>query len=499
MGSRSIIYSSYILDVICEEASGDNFFAEPGSRGQICNSYKFSYTVNPVVDELLAQASVFADTMLSQLGYQTRASRNSYNSQDVQNVKDAYVYSYCKTIFYSNLFARSKLTYFSQDDIVFGGHKVIFDLARINELNHYSFVHDVVVNTRLVVKDDAVKALSEAKEIKELWSKCVSTVDKESFYNQTYEYTLKYLRESYDSLDLKGLHEPSYYDETTYPLGNCCWNAEATEIKYLPGRKVASDFRSMCWGKACFVTVDEEAEIDSDDQFYRTTSKFNNKKKRMVMLDVSSIIGFCPLSGQDDFLTGMTGGNNPKGWSPKGGGGPGSSPNGGGNNPTGSDPNDATGKGPLPDKPIWGVNNDIPPLDPRGPGGGGISGGPEPGFRTDGEVTSKVNSKRGMRPKFDKEILELRIKNLYGGISRFINSATDPRSLQTMSECVELMERTGNLLDKRRSATVSFVDPNSNEKIDEFSVSFQTPLGGITHTKIEKRLEYENNFEGKSP
>jgi hypothetical protein len=297
--STIINYASYLLNTVKSEQEGSNLFTNPGSFDRIHATFEFIYEVNPSVEELDAQSEMFAKYVLSYLGYQTRAVQKRWDYDDLQNVSNAYKYSFYKALFYAIRHSKSEHEFMPGNSLVFGGHKIMYDTIRNRDMWNFDNSSDCEVSLKLIVAQGVEENLANPK-ICPFAADVINNGDSELvFYDKKCEYVLQVLKQKYDKLDIRELYKTEPKVSAEYPLGNSCYEKgnDFSKILYLNDREMYKDILSTYWGTACFIKISEEQQIDEDDRYYRSCSspKDRNMLSRKRSFEIESVTNFRPI------------------------------------------------------------------------------------------------------------------------------------------------------------------------------------------------------------
>jgi len=330
----NINYVDYVFDSCDELFKSEELLTHPYPNLSVTN-YSFDYKVVPDLDKISEQASHFSAVVLSSNSinsklYRTQKFKDSPSL--VSRVRDSYIYSFLRTIFYIKRASELGIHYSNlapTNSLVFYGHYKLF-LALQEPMIRTSNPSRKSTLTKTLVLDD--EYLDNIKE-NEVWKR--STKLKGMFFDLDLENTLIDINDNYSSIKLINLSNKnldSHLQPRSFPLGNVCFKDNF--ILTVPLQKEKYDPVSRFWNTANCIVLNNESKSSSENSIYfrLPISKVSDMS---VDYEVQSITGISLYTfnehNEDSDKPSGSKGSNPK------------DPKSGGSNPRPDKPKDGDG------------------------------------------------------------------------------------------------------------------------------------------------------------
>jgi len=323
---KELDFQNVLPDVIRRKFFS-NFVLVDQSRTLFRNNFEFEYTISPEIDNIVQQARVFARYSVSDGIFEGRFfNYATYNDDAITLMESAYIYSYCKAVFYGIQFAlnlSSSNFMPSSNSYMFSGHKALFDA-----IVEGTFLDSTSLKSNIRVQLNVFEEIIERLELFDNYADWYDNVTNRLFDPQL-EQVLNYLGTNPTAKDTFCLlpmnkYELNYGNLDTSPLGNLAFSGTMLELRYISCDEMISDKKSFLWNKANCIKITSETAIDVNDTIYENVL-VENYDPTGIGDEIESITGFNPFKTVREIRQrgGGNGPNPPKGPRPTG-----KSPNG---------------------------------------------------------------------------------------------------------------------------------------------------------------------------
>jgi len=255
--SSVIDYYDFLVNA-CDErnrAAYQTLFPFPDERQF---TYQFDYQIIDGIDNLNAQASHFADLVLSLPNIRTKLSKTQSRSNSILTDKliRSYKYSYFKVLYYTNRSRDLELFGFNSshmNSIVYYGHGVLFYYLLHERMRVVSSTEKSVLYKTLSLPFPSLKSYLNDP----VWIKSTNGPTG-VFLDSELEDLISDISENYLSvktIPMRHIPNEQMTQSLNCPLGNMCYNFSTsdlslTEIYLLPLREMLYDTASRFWSLA---------------------------------------------------------------------------------------------------------------------------------------------------------------------------------------------------------------------------------------------------------
>jgi hypothetical protein len=270
------------------------------SRVRQNDNKRFEFTVTPEENEIILQAELFA-TYISAAGVFESSFLNNANRTKFafDLIRDAYVYSYLKSLFYSFNLVKNNIASLMgpNSNLMFSGHKLLHDIIAEGYIQHFTPPSNVI-SIEVNMDQDFITSLRSFSLWSDVYDEKYGRV-----FNLELETVLNFLRTRCSSIvSISNLNlgaDQRVRNLMELPLGNLVYGPNMQQLLYIETQSLGSDKDSFYWGKANCIQATLIPQIDADDEIYDTVlvSSYDENGRTF---EVHSITGFNPLGGPRD-------------------------------------------------------------------------------------------------------------------------------------------------------------------------------------------------------
>lgn len=297
-------FNNYVISKSESKFNSHNAFTDVQAVNQNINR-EFTYSINPIEEDLVDQASLFARYFLATSVYEQTVQRYPYRTDDNERLlMETYQYSYIKSLFYAfGTVNRTPAMMSKRNNLAFKGHKVMNDCIVEGYIQHFSPPGKVTSMT-IVLDEDPVNIFKDWKIWKDIYSEAFEQV-----FNPKYETilsTIKNVGGDVADVERLGAGVDPCDNLLKLPIGNSAYSYDMNQFVFIETNHVLSDKPSYYWGKAIMLKIESVPIVDVDDQLYDTVLVADLDKQALTY-EIESVTGFSPMSGPMTALNQMSG------------------------------------------------------------------------------------------------------------------------------------------------------------------------------------------------
>jgi hypothetical protein len=253
--------------------------------------FNYHFTIDPVEDEIYAQAKVFSKYISSESIFANSFLFNSFKGRKAYDILiDVYVYSYVKCVFYSaGRFQVNKpgVMMAPSNNTCFYGHATLFNAIASGLISTYISPNNVI-SIQIDLKEDV-------EDIFKDWAIWNDIYEDGRVFNYDYELVLRWFSDKTNVIKTKSISQVDLVpDLSSCPIGNSAYSNDMLQLLYIECNETPSDTDSFYFGIAVLLKAVYAESVDEDDEVYDTA---NVKDLDPVGLGytVQSITGWNPF------------------------------------------------------------------------------------------------------------------------------------------------------------------------------------------------------------
>lgn len=288
-------YNNYLSDKTDSKFTSRNTLTDLGRVRQNDNR-QFEFSLEFEETKIIDQANLFSDyisaTGIFENSFLNNSSRVKLASQ---LIRDSYIYSYIKSVYYSYQLISNNVTSLMgpSSNTVFFGHKLMHDIICEGYIQQFSLPSNII-SLELNPPMDTIKQLEKFS----LWSE-IYNIRTGRVFNSELETVLNFFKTRCSTVIATGNIADRTSKEVRHlsqlPIGNLAFSEDMQQILYVENEAVQSDKISYYWNKANLIIAKVVPPIDADDSIYDTILT-SNYDPNGITFEVQSITGFSPLT-----------------------------------------------------------------------------------------------------------------------------------------------------------------------------------------------------------
>jgi hypothetical protein len=257
---------------------------------------QFEFSLEFEENKIVDQANLFSD-YISAIGIFENSFLNNSSRVKLagQLIRDAYIYSYIKSVFYSYQLISNNVTSLMgpSSNTVFFGHKLMHDIICEGYIQQFSLPNNII-SLELNPPTDTIQQLEKFSLWPEIYNSRTGRV-----FNPELETVLNFFKTKCSMVvatsNIADRTSKEVRNLSQLPIGNLAFSEDMQQLLYVENEAVQSDKISFYWNKANLITAKVVPPIDADDSIYDTILT-SNYDPNGITFEVQSITGFSPLT-----------------------------------------------------------------------------------------------------------------------------------------------------------------------------------------------------------
>jgi gas vesicle protein len=281
-----INYKDTFTNSVTSDFLNYNALTNPSITNNLFKSLHFKYAIKIVDEDLNRQAKIFARYVITHTNWYVGISGRAWNDdQDKENLENLYKYSYFKMIYMMSQSMNGTSIFSDNISYMFYGHHYCLKAFSAR------YVVTEKDNVKLRISRRILLSREDYAILKDNYY-MLRRIEEDEGHIPQFEAYFRELRKKDPNIRIDNINVTFNFNENSCPLGSGCYsykNGKET-INIVRDIKTNSDYDSIYFNTANFITLKDESMIDEDDSIYLDIPLDRVTKER-PKLEVKAITG----------------------------------------------------------------------------------------------------------------------------------------------------------------------------------------------------------------